>query len=265
MADGEKLESKGNSLWVEAMKDVVRQPSGEAENNSAENSAEKNAENAKEKKVEDIREEIQQIYKQKQEIAPRLEESSQEFLPATKTPKSENKILKAAKATAGVSIAGVSAIGLALAPVLLPAAIPLMLVGADMALHAVRGVNGSMFQVNHNHKIYQRLNPIPVLMKHRGESSGQIFQSEVEKLFDGLESGVEYSTKSQAMTALLLKRAADDGRISDFKKEPAGESRLLLEQLGTGNLKGFWDGVRGKKHRMYNILFKVKKGDNEKS
>ncbi len=151
-----------------------------------------------------------------------------------------------------LSVASVSA--MVLAPVSVPLLFPAAVLAADSILYNIRGVNGSMFEVNRKNKITQRINPLPVLMKYRGKDSAEIFKEETTKLFDGLKSGETYSTRSHAVTYSMLRLAQREGKITDLNREKSGESRLILENIVTGNWKAL---KNNKKHDMYNISFKM--------
>ena len=177
--------------------------------------------------------------------------------PDSETPKSHpvlQTIKRAATATGGTAMIGAATVAAAFAPATIPLAIPAAVVAADAVIHSIRGVNGSMFQVNRKNRITQRLNPLSVLFKHRGQKPAEIFEEETKKLFGGLKSGETYNTHSQAMTYAFLRRAQKQGMITDLTAEKNGTSRLILENLVTGN----WKALRsGKKHDMYDISFKM--------
>ena len=214
----------------------------------------------KETAIHEARKKIENVYESMQATEPATGAESQPISPYTVEAQSSIKpkvgqVLKRTATVAGSTVMiGAFSIAMIAAPVVVPLVLPAAVFAADSVIYNIRGVNGSMFEVNRKHQIKQRLNPFPVLMKHRGKSSSEIFREETEKLFDGLQPGEIYSTKSHAMTYALLRKAQNEGRITDLSREKSGKSRLLLENIVTGN----WQAIRsGKKHDMYKISFKV--------
>ena len=162
---------------------------------------------------------------------------------------------RTAVATGSTALVAASVSAMVLAPFSIPLTFPVAVLAADSIVYNINGVNGSMFEVNRKNRIKQRLNPFPILFKHHGENSSEIFKEETKKLFDGLKPGETYTTKSHIMTYAMLRNAQMEGRITDLTQEKTNKkSRLFLENIVTGN----WKAIRsGKKHEMYNISFKV--------
>lgn len=253
---GEKLRGPNADVWnmedaPELRKEAQNSP--EAAKIAAEKSGEDSQENpdiARENVLASFP--TKNLSESAPDIAPPANQS-----PAPETPKSHpilQTIKRVATATGGTAAITAAAVTASLVPATIPLAIPAAIIAADAVVHSIRGVNGSMFEVNRKNRITQRLNPLSVLFKHRGQKPAEIFEEETKKLFGGLKPGETYNTHSQAMTYAFLRRAQKQGMITDLTAEKNGTSRLILENLVTGN----WKALRsGKKHDMYDISFKM--------
>lgn len=211
----------------------------------------------KEEALKEARERVKDVY-------PKM--ASIENTPDTKVLSSRPQIIhrkvtagqvlkRTAVGTGSTALLVASASAMIFAPPSIPLALPVALCAADSVIYNIRGVNGSMFRVNPGNRIMQRINPFPVLLRHRGESSSEIFKDETKRLFEGLKPGETYTTRSHSMTYALLRNAQKEGLITDLNRENTGKkSRLFLENIVTGN----WKAIKsGKKHDIYNIQFKV--------
>ena len=254
-ATGNNLKENPNAArWgMSDVPDLPKMP--ERKNDNAEQIGELSRE--KEQKTEELREEISDIFHPPQEFTPE-KPSQPEVVPTEKVNKPASPVLQTLKrvatATGGTVLLGASAVSIAFAPMAIPLAIPAAVVAADAIMHSIRGVNGSMFQVDRKNRIKQRFNPLPLLFKHHGEDSEEVFEDETKKLFEGLKSNETYTTHSHIMTYALLRKAQSEGRITELTKKENGESRLFFENLATRN----WKAIRsGKKHKMYDISFKM--------
>ena len=249
---GEKPKSPNADIWnMENAPKLETSSNPEAEKNIAETGEDKEA-------IVAARENVLASFPDKEfsksttEVVPSV--SSSLVQEAPKPHPVLQTIKRAATATGGVTLIGAATVAATLAPASIPLAIPAAIIAADAVVHSIRGVNGSKFQVNRKNRITQRLNPLSVLFKHRGQKPAEIFEEETKKLFGGLKPGETYNTHSQAMTYAFLRRAQKQGLITDLTAEKNGTSRLILENLVTGN----WKALRsGKKHDMYDVSFKM--------
>ena len=212
----------------------------------------------KEEEINDAREKVEEVFEKmaKPEVVSAEQPVIHEAQRNGVQKKTVGEIFKrTAIVTGNTAIVVGAASVIALAPASIPLAVPIAAMAADSIVYNMTGVNGSMFEVNRKNRIKQRMNPLPVLLKHRGQSSAEIFQEETRKLFDGLKPGETYNTRSHSMTFALLRKAQSEGRITDLTREKTGKkTRMFLENLVTGN----WKAIRsGKKHDMYDISFKV--------
>ncbi len=253
-------DTESHEAWD--MSDVV-----ELKSEFADNDVEISAEKSAEKKAEEIAEKRQEIldtfHRDDSDGMNIVQETLEMDSADANMVKKDNHqrpimqgIKKIASTTGRGALLGGACIGTALAPYLAPILLPVAFLEAGSIRHTWNGVNDSMFEVNGHNKITQTTNPIPFLRKYRGKESSEIFMAEAEKLFDGLEPGETYSTRSHAMTYQLLRRMEKEGKIQNLQREEAGKSRLILESLATGNFKAIF---RNKKQKMYNISFNVAK------
>ena len=254
-------DTKSHEAWD--MSDVT-----ELKNEFTDNDVELSIENSAEKKAEEIAEKRQEILDtfhrddgdEKNIVQETPEIDSPDVSMVRKEDNRQHPIIQGVKKIASTTGRGVlmsgACIGTVLAPYLAPILLPVAFLEAGSIRHTWNGINGSMFEVDGHNKITQTTNPIPFLRKYRGKESSEIFMAEAEKLFDGLEPGETYSTRSHAMTYQLLRRMEKAGKIQNLQKEEAGKSRLILESLATGNFKAIF---RNKKQKMYNISFNVAK------
>lgn len=212
----------------------------------------------KETEINKARERVESAYDNMRPSLTELPNNSPMSIPEATPPVRQNpvaRVLKRAAAVTGnAALTLASATTLAFSPAFIPLAIPAMGFAIESIIHNIRGINGSMFEVSKSNRISQRVNPFPSLIKYRGETSTEIFDQEIEKLFEGLTPGETYTTRSHIVTYHRLRMAQAAGRITDLKREKSGNSRLILECIATGN----WKQIRrGKKYDMYDISFKV--------
>ena len=212
----------------------------------------------KEEEINDARGKVEEVFKKM--TKPEIVLAEQPVMRKEQKNDSQKKtvgemIKRAAIVTGNTAIVIGAASAMVFVPASIPLAVPIAVMAADSIVHNMTGVNGSMFEVSRKNRIKQRMNPLPVLLKHRGQSSAEIFQEETRKLFDGLKPGETYSTQSHSMTFALLRKAQNEGRVTDLTREKTGKkTRMFLENLVTGN----WKAIRsGKKHDIYDISFKV--------
>ena len=263
---GEKIvesqhESDGSLRWD--MSEVAPSHHEDDSNGTKTENAEIDPSLARREKEEDIhnaREQVKEVFEKMAAKDETIVERSQSQPPEIqKKPIQEytfgQVIKKTAVVTGNVALVVGAASAIVLAPVSIPLAVPLAVMAADSIVYNMTGVNGSMFEVDGKNRIKQRLNPLPVLLKHRGQNSSEIFQEETRKLFDGLKPGETYNTRSHSMTYALLRRAQSGGRSTALSRENTGKkTRMFLENLVTGN----WKAIKsGRKHDMYDISFKV--------
>lgn len=256
--NGEALpESRNDSDWDSIDKVPFRGNEADGNSNEKASSEQEQDPSAQKKKLENAREDVENVFSEMASTGPTPAAQNQSPVPQTSHHKvTAGEIVgRTAVAAGSTALLVASTSATILFPVAAPLTLPVALCAADSIFYNINGVNGSMFKVNHKNHITQRINPLPVLLRHRGESSAEIFNKETRKLFEGLKRGETYSTRSHAATYALLRNAQKEGLISDLSREETGKkSRLLLENIVTGNWKAIRDG---KKHNMYNISFKV--------
>ena len=251
-------ESLDDSRWdMSEVKPFRQEAVSEITNETAEKDPSL-AKNEKDVEVNEAREQVKEVF-EKMNVAENVPVEQPQVLEPQSQPVQKNTagqvLKKAAVITGSTGLVLASSAAIVFAPASIPLVVPVAVMAADSIVYNMTGVNGSMFEISRNNRIKQRLNPLPVLLKHRGQNSAEIFQEETRKLFDGLKSGETYNTRSHSMTYALLRKAQSEGRITDLTREKTGKkTRMFLENLVTGN----WKAIRsGKKHDMYEISFKV--------
>lgn len=222
------------------------------------NTAEQSGEQDDQEKIIKARAAVMELFNKPDTAEAAAATAEQPVIVSAPEPKKKsalNTVGRAAKATGHGLLMTAACGGIAFAPYLAPVLLPVAILEGGSMKHNVNGVNGSMFEVDHKGKITQNVNPIPALIRNRGKSQSEIFVDEAQKLFDGLEPGKTYSTRSHAITYKMLQKMQSEGKIENLTCEEDGTSRLIMESLATKNFKSI---LKGKKRKMFKISFNVK-------
>ena len=154
----------------------------------------------------------------------------------------------------------------------IPLGIGLIVAGLIPMAKAVDNFNGneikkSIFSVSKKGKIVQNslANFFRTLYVFSKKDKNEAFKNETLNMFLQIDKCnkkgkvIKYSTVSQTLTLSLLRQLRREGYIENLEYEKVKESRLILEKILLGNLKGFW-----KKYPMYKITFTLSDKERNK-